>query len=229
MLYLGSQQHPPPHLLSRSQGPVPRSLQPKTILLQAPGGIQLITSPPRLETFHHRPLPSRRHPNTTVVRDSLPHWGLQRILPWLSQLAGSGESLPLPTSLTASPMPPESPYPLPLRHSDKGRRNTVNNQEWCQSANQVSTFHVPGPSSPTAHPFLSSKLSLEYPPPECGVEPKELPHPSKLRKRRAFPTVLALQKRWEKESIPCPLTCLFLWSTAFFVFLLFQLWSCSSR
>ena len=128
-LSLDSQQHPPPHLLSRCQGPVLRSFQPNTILLQAPGGIQLATAPPRLVAFHHRPLPSRRHPNTTVVRASHPHWGLQRILPQLSQLAGSEESLHLPTSLTASPRPPESSYPLPLRHSDKGRRNTVNNQE----------------------------------------------------------------------------------------------------
>ena len=128
-LYLGSQQHPPPHLLSRCQGPVARSLRPSTILLQAPGGIQLATAPPRLVAFHHRPLPPRRHPNTTVVRASRPHWGRQSILPQLSQLAGSGESPHLPTPLTASPRPPESSYPLPLRHSDKGRRNTVNTQE----------------------------------------------------------------------------------------------------
>ena len=102
-LYLGSQQHPPPHLLSRCQGPVPRSLQPNTILLQAPGGIQLATAQPRLVAFHHRPLPSRRHPNTTVVRASRPHWGLQTAGP--SCLSSLAMESPYTSPLPSLPLP----------------------------------------------------------------------------------------------------------------------------
>lgn len=42
-------------------------------------------------------------------RASLPHWGLQRILPAQSQLPDSGESCTPPTSPTSSPVGSESP------------------------------------------------------------------------------------------------------------------------
>lgn len=83
-----------PHLLSRCQDPSLRSFQQRIILPWAPGAIRLTASPPRLEAFQRRARPPRSPPrhHRGEHRASIPHWGLQRLLPRPPLLARSGES-----------------------------------------------------------------------------------------------------------------------------------------
>lgn len=107
-----------PHLLSRCQDPSLRSFQQRIILPWAPGAIRLTASPPRLEAFQRRARPPRSPPDTTVVSTEPP-----------SLTGACRDSCPghLCWPAVGSPLGSESPCPLSLRHSDKGRRNTASN------------------------------------------------------------------------------------------------------